>query len=118
MKQTKKLPLGQGELDECSHNECDHVCERPKHTKGPWSVSVENSDLAKRSDYRIWVDNAELPNLSETSANARLIAAAPELLEALQSVLNWLQPLDLNLDDEQFRSDLKNIIKKATGGVE
>lgn len=55
-----------------------------KHTKGPWVV--ENNafpDVKANGRYIVLFDN-ECPNDAETQANARLIAAAPEMLDMLK----------------------------------
>lgn len=46
---------------------------------------------------------------SEEVANARLIAAAPELLEALENCLGFV------VAHPQFTEDLRNLIAKARG---
>ena len=62
---------------------------RPSHTPGPWDVEPKGS--------RHFVDGADglavaylgwagVRERSEIEANARLIAAAPELLEALERI--------------------------------
>ena len=60
----------------------------PKHTPGPWETyGDDKSDIrpaTKAGKNRII---AQCPGYkTERQANARLIAAAPELLEALQSL--------------------------------
>jgi hypothetical protein len=73
-----------------------------KHTKGPWQILPEEAD----KDYirirgtvcggRYKVANVPTPTyagvhpreLAETCANAALIAAAPELLAALENIIN------------------------------
>lgn len=101
-----------------------------KHTPGPWSVlwssntfpsihagptSVPVASLyahtPSRSDRDIF-ENAE--------ANARLIAAAPELLEALNGIQNALQNYNQTAPVNELREKLgpmlQRIIAKATGG--
>ena len=61
-----------------------------KHTPGPWTATLANTIIpAKRTRIiaTAW-RNSELPSIpeEEQAANAKLIAAAPELLEALRSV--------------------------------
>ena len=55
-----------------------------KHTPRPW---VMDGPTLKGNGYNIGSVNSH--RTTEGSANARLIAAAPELLEALQSVMDW-----------------------------
>jgi hypothetical protein len=62
-----------------------------KHTPGPWACTY-TSNYAH--DYRLTQPNgqplpvnAEANNRSEQRANARLIAAAPDILKALEDVL-------------------------------
>lgn len=67
-----------------------------KHTPGPWSI--DQNDLALRGQFLdINTDYAGVLVASvvdldydrpECEANARLIAAAPELLESLQEILD------------------------------
>jgi hypothetical protein len=69
-----------------------------KHTDGPWTVE-------RRLDegYRVCVagnmgepiaDVDEWYDAEQTEANARLLAAAPELLEALEAVMERYQGTD------------------------
>lgn len=70
-----------------------------KHTKGPWAVLTPNPLWCGRpiDDYAITVDDHDTwictgptwdeDKHDESLANARLIAAAPELLEALLGVV-------------------------------
>lgn len=61
-----------------------------EHTPGPWTVEAFDR-LDKQiviGPYHIaWVDADDLSH-EEAAANARLIAAAPDLLAALQEVWN------------------------------
>lgn len=59
-----------------------------KHTPGPWHVGIRDGypDIFDKDGH--WL--ASIPwdaELIDVQSNARLIAAAPELLEALQEVL-------------------------------
>ena len=69
-----------------------------KHTPGPWKTVARNYPIADTGDYdgcwevltgdpkkpivQIWGDS------DEDEANARLIAAAPDLLEALRDMVD------------------------------
>jgi hypothetical protein len=68
-----------------------------KHTQGPWKYRLNNSAVAFRvTDVRerlvtsiSWnsVSDEHFPPRDEAEANAHLIAAAPELLEALETLV-------------------------------
>lgn len=68
-----------------------------QHTTGPWMVSrYSQSTVLKSINIRggnehiarvVVPDTAQ--SIEEYEANAHLIAAAPELLEALENVLYW-----------------------------
>ena len=78
------------------------MSDKTKHTPGPWETKPEECDKpyirirGTRLGSRYKVANAITPvydgvgarEAEETRANARLIAAAPELLEALQAIIN------------------------------
>lgn len=84
-----------------------------KHTPGPWRVSTCNGNhVLKDNDNHkskfhgttIMVANCDYQQTSvggSKQANARLIAAAPELLEAARAVLAWIE----DHQDEQWRHD-------------
>ncbi len=70
------------------------------------------------------VCTANMPNRSEAEANARLIAAAPELLEACRAVLAFLDKLENGNDGlahlraavhAPLRAKLQPAIAKAEG---
>lgn len=83
-----------------------------KHTKGPW-VAV-GTNVLLRDGTRICRAQKELAyqvtiSKAEAEANARLIAAAPELLEMLEA---FIDPISATLE---LRVKALAIIKKAKG---
>jgi len=64
-----------------------------KHTSGPWGIT-EDGDYIRQVNggRRLYIAAVlEVPIEGETQANARLLAAAPELLEALKESLPQLR---------------------------
>ncbi len=66
----------------------------PKHTPGPWAICAANGQAHYCSSHHRLISAKEWENLAdvivvdeESAANAALIAAAPELLEALQAIM-------------------------------
>ena len=62
-----------------------------KHTKGPWQVNTRQVGFAKETS--VWTEHsdpiAHIATVTNGPANADLIAAAPELYDALDRAL-WL----------------------------
>jgi hypothetical protein len=91
-----------------------------KHTPGPWGC-IDTSNHAH--DYRlIKPDGSPLPlhveanDHSEQRANARLIAAAPDLLEALQEITSdYADRFDL--DDPSTNPGIKSSIEQARAAI-
>lgn len=88
-----------------------------KHTPGPWSwytrnghrVAIDGSggaEVARAEEYgaSAWIEVSE--------DDARLIAAAPELLEALQRLVDAVDPESTGWDEAVAA------ISKATGGAQ
>lgn len=81
-----------------------------QHTPGPWSLCGPDTDLVRDGNYRA-VARASFratPTVNlihETKANARLIAAAPELLEALTRLVE-----DLEMRSNWKRGDDKGVV--------
>lgn len=89
------------------------------HTPSPWFTQQSTGLLRGKNGEHIATIH---PVKKEQEANARLIAAAPELLEALQNILS-------NLDDGAFQitvmddgephagnlDGIRDLIKKNTG---
>jgi hypothetical protein len=90
------------------------------HTKGPWKLSGGQSHHIVDADANIEIAKALSSqsylgpkSKAESMANARLIAAAPEMLEALETCLNFISNKDA--ETAIFRQEIRNIIKKARG---
>jgi hypothetical protein len=89
-----------------------------QHTPGPWaSNSADSFELGVYGNgYRI----AKMTGgeINRDIANARLIAAAPELLDALQAIVKSLADQDDEglIEHAQQMIDARAAIAKATGG--
>lgn len=98
------------------------------HTPGPWSVvehdhaicvqtEAQNKTKYGASRYAAigGFDRSDPAQLAEARANARLIAAAPEMLEALQLCRWHMYEHASNTPDNAFEK-LCAAIAKVTGG--
>ncbi len=96
-----------------------------KHTPGPWHCTPE-ADLPRigvyagkddEDDEAIICDvtDEDLKVDGENEANARLIAAAPDLLEALEIVQNGINGSLVHGIPEKLERRIKAAIAKATG---
>lgn len=95
-----------------------------KHTPGPWSLFDDGSEVHDRivgpvvgvKGMTATVARAAFgirPN-QEVAANARLIAAAPDLLAACESVIDGLASMGCDWGDEQH-AIVSAAIRKAKG---
>lgn len=97
---------------------------KTQHTQGPWKFLYDS----RRDNYqiyadRIWIATTKGDACSKSQeANARLIAAAPLLLEACEDILLMIENKCLTPSkkliaiDVPFKS-LKQAIKKAKGEI-
>lgn len=94
-----------------------------KHTPGPWHIRTINAFVGVGSkdrpiatiDNKYPYNNANL--VDETKANAKLIAAAPDLLEALKTavdLLNQHDQLETQYEQESI-NQITDAIDKAEG---
>jgi hypothetical protein len=99
-----------------------------KHTPGPWKV-IKNPNIHKIHFGMIDSEKCSIGSVSyeteNAEANAKLIAAAPDLLEACKGMMAILETLDFDwINQRQDEIHYDNIpweqwesaIKKATGG--
>ena len=89
------------------------------HTPGPWDVIPARG---KMLPHLMGADHSRIALLddchaaeNERQANARLIAAAPDLLEALENAANQIKALDEDYDQRSAYLDAMAAIAKATG---
>ena len=81
-----------------------------QHTPGPWGVVANPLRVVSERGDHICGD---MEWNDDYHANARLIAAAPELLESLQNAVGWL---NYGTDSERHAVDMaRAAIAKATG---
>jgi hypothetical protein len=83
-----------------------------KHTPGPWKVLRDNTDKWYKRRVYAGDDKLVANILDGHEANARLIAAAPDLFDALWTILYADQ--DNQIPDELFQQG-KAAIDKAKG---
>ena len=72
-----------------------------KHTPGPWMIYDDGDDEDSSDIINVWIDDRDGGEkydiaamlldrpVGERKANARLIAAAPDLLAALEGLVGW-----------------------------
>ena len=87
-----------------------------KHTPGPWKTSYTNLSVVIAENGAVVARASKLNGLVNLQANARLIAAAPELLEALRPFAET--DLTTELVSDTFGFDVlraRAAIAKATG---
>jgi hypothetical protein len=100
----------------------------PKHTLGPWvALPYSRSNRCYVTDgERVIFEDTALETGAVT-ADARLIAAAPDLLLLLQEIEAWFSvnnmPLSpgtvaLSDSDDTALQSIRAVIAKATGGAE
>lgn len=92
------------------------------HTPKPWRVGTGNTVVADSAEgTHSQPDNVEhyggclVAESIRTEANARLIAASPEMLDALETAEAWLSEFN---DNDRFARPLAEVqtaIKKARG---
>lgn len=87
--------------------------ENLKHTKGEWKLQRDNS-ISVNESVICQIGSANNNDI-EKAANAKLIAAAPDMLKALESMIDYYirqkELTDIELEDLQ--NNAINALKKA-----
>ena len=114
----KKFTSGPWKIDDSIEYEINVV--------SPWSDKVKAGNSATFGDYRGAIIcemhyNTGVPTKEQALLNAKLIASAPELLEALSHLLETMRPHIMKLSIKKGFSEhtalaqAQTAIKKATG---
>ena len=94
-----------------------------QHTPGPWRIGTTppNGEQTIGTQQGLMVAVATTGANTPTEANARLIAAAPDLLEALKACIPHLERDDHHTDalsrERPHYAAARAAIAKATGAV-
>ena len=88
------------------------------HTPGPWAVyppeMLDSKNWSVQTDSGMTIVCGD--DTQETEANARLIAAAPEMLAALKDLWGWE---DVIAEwDKELHGQMRAAIAKAEGGAD
>ena len=91
-----------------------------KHTPAPWKVVPSLNEIVNADHgllrYDIRADYTLIGALYENEADARLIAAAPDLLQALKTIYVWADSGTGMKDFDDIATLADEVIAKATGG--
>jgi hypothetical protein len=92
-----------------------------KHTPGPWIAVGYQVEIASETVADICTTNAHLfgqPGLHDDAramANARLIAAAPEMLEMLEVARDSLEVSNYEGEEDDVLAAIASVIARAKG---
>ena len=91
-----------------------------KHTAGPWSLDRDGWIISEKADFAICLIDASREVEAydpEDAANARLIAAAPDLLEALKYAHDHLAVTHYDIDGQpdEIMQRINAALDKAEG---
>lgn len=91
---------------------------QPKFTPGPWRRSAFEDDWAIRDAKCDRVIARPNCNFDDASANAALIAAAPEMYYLLCNILNDLETDGSISLNDNAANDIRGLLAKARGEAE
>ena len=90
------------------------------HTPGPWTVEQTPTRLMIHAHGRYIADAAgtssTICDAEQRQANAHLIAAAPELLEALRAFVAWCDENDWGTMPKSLERKTKRILARCVRG--
>ena len=120
MKAKLSFEIAKGLNMQAEHNSTPQTVkpQAAKHTPGPWQAVHEGHRLSVWAEGYGFIHTHEVPHVNtgatETAnANARLIAAAPELLEALEEVRELIEGY-VDVKDGDYGKPVANKAMQAT----
>lgn len=86
-----------------------------KHTQDKWKVESAGKILAIATGEQLiaTIENKNTDS-EEAEANAKLIASAPEMLQKLVDIKNWLRRNEQNREQSAVAESIEYLIKQAT----
>ena len=88
-----------------------------KHTPGPWFERDGDDYVYGANNRAVALPLADLGNFKELYANAHLISAAPDLLDALEICVNFGRAYADATDDKWLRQAVLNDVAKAEAAI-
>lgn len=89
-----------------------------QHTKGPWQTAGAFNEFVTTGKDHVCAEritHSDEFELGEHEANMRLIAAAPELLEACEAVASHFKATGLSNEEHDLNEMIIRALKKAKG---
>ena len=85
-----------------------------KHTQGPWHLNQRKDSEGEHLQISN-SDSLDTVCTLENGANAKLIAAAPEMLEVLERCIEAFRGAMRGSKNDALRTEVEQLIKKARG---
>jgi hypothetical protein len=93
-----------------------------KHTPGPWKITKLDKGLRfeiHNPDTDYWIAQVQNPKPINGQANASLIAAAPDMLEALTEMVGWFDssPFRALMTKQGYQAECHRIINTSRAAI-
>lgn len=97
-----------------------------KYTKGEWKLTNNPAELIDKNLYQDKVYDEEnnllaktyAENAVEAEANAKLIAAAPELLKQIKDMYDLVEMMGVKMLSEEWNESFRDIFNKVMNNAE
>lgn len=117
IKNAKVISNFEGNL--INNGRLNNMTTKQAHTPGPWNIENQSEIINKHNELIAKAWTADYISWEQTKANARLIAASPELLEACKESLDFIIGHIPDYGNEYLLVEkLEKIIAKYTGKAE